>query len=157
MNFKEVNFVGGKLRFKNPKVDKTIVKMRKIAGKEIKSSLIDYPKVKSQQEIISEGLPLHENEEDIKELEERKQMQETKKIQKEKEKNEKVDLLYGFIDEINDTRTTAEKRFDAMKLKRLPDRIEKEVKVSFKQKYEEYNKNLNKLPEHYDIPKVGPG
>jgi len=155
MNFKEINFVGGKLRFKNPKIDKTIVKMKKIAGKEVKSSFIGNPKTKSHEEIIGEGLPLEE-EEKI-ELEEKRQIKENKKIQREKEENEKVDLIYGFIDEINDQRTAAEKRFDAMKLKRLPEKIEKDIKVSFKQKFEEYNKNLNKLPEHYDIPKVGPG
>ncbi len=153
MNFKDVNFVGGKLRFKNPKIDKTIIRMKKIAGKEIKSSLVENPKIKSYEDIITEGLPIDE-EEKI-EMEERKQIQENKRTQK--EKNEKIDLIYGFIDEINDTRTAAEKRFDAMKLKRLPEKIEKDMKVTFKQKYEDYSKNLSKLPEHYDIPKVGPG
>jgi len=156
MNFKDVNFVGGKLRFKNPKIDKSIITIKKIAGKDLKSSLSNNPRNKPYTEIISEGLPIND-EEDLKELEERKQMQESKRIQKENEKNEQVDLVYGFIEEINDTRTAAEKRFDAMKLKKLPEKIEKDLKVSFRQKYEDYNKNLNKLPEHYDIPKVGPG
>lgn len=157
MNFKDVNFVGGKLRFKNPKIDKSIVKIRKIAGKEIKTTLLgdDIKKMRNYEEIISEGLPIDE-EEKI-EFEERQKHEEDKRLQKEIDKNKKVDLIYGFIEEINDPRTAAEKRFDAMKLKRLPEKIEKELKVTFKQKYEEFSKNLNKLPEHYDIPKVGPG
>ena len=153
MNFKDVNFVGGKLRFKNPKIDKSIIKMKKIAGKEIKSTLNPNNKMKSYETIISEGLPIDE-EEKI-ELEEREIFNENKKIQK--EKTEKIDLIYGFINEINDTRTAAEKRFDAMKLKRLPEKIDNDLKINFKQKYDTFSKNLNKLPEHYDIPKVGPG
>jgi hypothetical protein len=154
MNFKDVNFVGGKLKFKNPKIDKTIIKMKKIAKKEIEDNFGLEPKIKKYEEIINNGLQLDEEEEKL-EIEERKINTENKKIIKEKES--KIDLMYGFIDEINDHRTAAEKRFDAMKLKRLPEKIEKEKKVSFKNKYEEYSKNLNKLPEHYDIPKVGPG
>lgn len=153
MSFKDVNFVGGKLRFKNPKIDKTIIKMKKIAKKEIEETFCEEPKMKNYEEIIKDGLPIDE-EEKI-EIEERKINEENKKSMK--EKADKIDLMYGFIDEINDQRTAAEKRFDAMKLKRLPEKIEKETKVTFKNKYEEYSKNLNKLPEHYDIPKVGPG
>lgn len=154
MNFKDVNFVGGKLKFKNPKIDKTIIKMKAIAKKEIEDTFGLEPKNKKYDEIINNGLQLDEEEEKL-EIEERKKNSENKKLIKEKES--KIDLMYGFIDEINDQRTAAEKRFDAMKLKRLPEKIEREKKVSFKNKYEEYNKNLNKLPEHYDIPKVGPG
>jgi len=153
MSYKDVNFVGGKLKFKNPKIDKTIIKMKKIAKKEIIDTFGEEPKMKNYEEIINDGLPI--DEEEKLEIVERKINAENKKIIKEKEN--KIDLMYGFIDEINDQRTAAEKRFDAMKLKRLPEKIEKETKITFKNKYEEFSKNLNKLPEHYDIPKVGPG
>ena len=155
MSFKDVNFVGGKLRFKNPKIDKTIIKMKKIAKKEIDETFGEEPKMRNYENIINDGLPIDE-EEKI-EMEERKINEENKKSIKDKDKAEKIDLMYGFIDELNDQRTAAEKRFDAMKLKRLPEKIKAETKVTFKSKYEEYSKNLNKLPEHYDIPKVGPG
>lgn len=29
--------------------------------------------------------------------------------------------------------------------------------MTHREKLEKFNKNLNKLPEHFDIPKVGPG
>lgn len=29
--------------------------------------------------------------------------------------------------------------------------------LTYRQKIEKFNKNIQKMPEHYDIPKVGPG
>jgi hypothetical protein len=64
---------------------------------------------------------------------------------------------FGYITQDNDNRTAAERLFDERKLNKLPDKIKKEIDLTFKKKYEEFNKKLSKLPEHYDIPKVGPG
>jgi protein FAM32A len=69
----------------------------------------------------------------------------------------KGDKTFGYITSDNDNRTEAERLFDERKLKKLPEKIKKEVTTNFKQKYENYSKNLSRLPEHYDIPKVGPG
>lgn len=53
--------------------------------------------------------------------------------------------------------TPAEKLFEERRLKRLPEKIKKLTRTSFKEKYQTYYKSLTKLPEHHDIPKVGPG
>ena len=37
------------------------------------------------------------------------------------------------------------------------ERVEKKVQTSYKEKTEKFSQNLAKLPEHFDIPKVGPG
>ena len=42
-------------------------------------------------------------------------------------------------------------------MKKLPDKIQKMARTTFKEKYQQYYKALTKLPEHHDIPKVGPG
>ena len=119
---KKTNFIGGALKLKNLKPDKTLKKMKKIITSDIKS------------------------------------------LKKEKQKNgeEKVDpeKLYkiefrGNID--YDTRTEAEKRYDDVKLKRLPQKIHKNISTTFQEKFDSYSKNLSRLPEHFDIPKVGPG
>jgi protein FAM32A len=60
------------------------------------------------------------------------------------------DVLYKNL-------THSEKQFLNRKLNRLPDKIKKTLQTTYKQKYENFNKSLSKLPEHYDIPKVGPG
>jgi protein FAM32A len=119
---KKTNFIGGALKLKNLKPDKTLKKMKKIITSDIKS------------------------------------------LKKEKQKNgeDKVDpeKLYkiefrGNID--YDSRTEAEKRYDDVKLKRLPQKIHKNISTTFQEKFDSYSKNLSKLPEHFDIPKVGPG
>ena len=56
-----------------------------------------------------------------------------------------------------DSRTDAEKRYDDVKLKRLPSKVHNNVLTTFQEKFDNYSKNLSKLPEHFDIPKVGPG
>jgi len=54
-------------------------------------------------------------------------------------------------------KTDAEKRFEAIKRQRDLDKASKLATKSHRQRVEEFNKYLNNLSEHYDIPKVGPG
>ena len=56
-----------------------------------------------------------------------------------------------------DNRTAAEKRFDEIHERRLPQKIACEIETTFKEKFDKFGKNLSKIPVHYDIPKVGPG
>ncbi|CAK65931.1 unnamed protein product (macronuclear) [Paramecium tetraurelia] len=54
-------------------------------------------------------------------------------------------------------KTQAEIQYDLVRLKRLGDKIEKKMELTYRQKIETFNKKIQKMPEHYDIPKVGPG
>jgi len=124
-----MNFVGGKLKMKNLKNDKSFVQIKKIITKDIKS---DNPKEKQQEKFIKN---------------EQEYMEELiSQIEKPKE-----------VEEVYDERTEAEKLFEERSKKRLPDKINKKLSLNYKQKSEEFKKLLSKLPQHYDIPKVGPG
>ena len=124
-----MNFVGGKLKLKNLKNDKTFVEIKKIITKDIKS---DKPKENEPENFI---------------INEQEYMEELiSQIEKPKK-----------IEEVYDERTEAEKHFEERSKKRLPDKINKKLSLSYKKKSEEFKKLLSKLPQHYDIPKVGPG
>ena len=60
------------------------------------------------------------------------------------------------LKEIKDTRTRAEKNYDEMMIKRQNDRYSKYYQLGNKEKIDKFNELLDKLPEHYDIPRVGP-
>ncbi|GCB62709.1 hypothetical protein scyTo_0011504, partial [Scyliorhinus torazame] len=53
-----------------------------------------------------------------------------------------------------DKRTLAQKAFDKMQEKRQIERILKKASKTHKQSVEEFNRHLDTLTEHYDIPKV---
>ncbi|XP_078054197.1 protein FAM32A-like [Mustelus asterias] len=53
-----------------------------------------------------------------------------------------------------DKRTQAQKAFDKMQEKRQIERILKKASKTHKQSVEEFNRHLDTLTEHYDIPKV---
>ncbi|XP_067824143.1 protein FAM32A-like isoform X2 [Heptranchias perlo] len=55
---------------------------------------------------------------------------------------------------IVDKRTPAQKSFDKMQEKRQIERILKKASKTHKQSVEEFNRHLDTLTEHYDIPKV---
>lgn len=125
-------FIGGKLKLKKQIPSRSILEIKKIGLKDIKKNQIEERDLTSNQ--IYSGLD--ENEENY------------------------MNCLINEINKTNkqsDTRTDAEKLFDERRLKRLPEKIKKNVNVTYKQKYENFTKSLSKLPEHYDIPKVGPG
>ncbi|KAL0088371.1 hypothetical protein J3Q64DRAFT_1725334 [Phycomyces blakesleeanus] len=54
-------------------------------------------------------------------------------------------------------KTEAERKFEETKLKRQMERVAKAATRSHKENVYEFNKKLEHLSEHYDIPKVGPG
>ena len=41
--------------------------------------------------------------------------------------------------------------------KRMLERIDNKMDTSHRERVQQFNANLSKLPEHFDIPKVGPG
>jgi protein FAM32A len=140
-NLMKMNFVGGKLNLKNQKKDKSLNIMKKVITKDIKSRQIEK---KHSEEITNEEIVGFMNQEEanyIKSLEQ--EIQDLEKMKK--------------APDYKDTRTPAEKLFDERKMNRLPEKIKKGLIISYKEKYENFNKALSKLPEHYDIPKVGPG
>ncbi|OMJ25004.1 Protein FAM32A-like [Smittium culicis] len=53
--------------------------------------------------------------------------------------------------------TASEERFKRIQDKRKKEKIEKFISKSHKEKVQEFNERLDKLPEHNDMPKVGPG
>jgi len=56
-----------------------------------------------------------------------------------------------------DRRTEAEKSYDEKMAKREKDRTAKVAAKSHRERVNEFNAYLQKLSEHHDIPKVGPG
>ncbi|KAI7867968.1 hypothetical protein BDF14DRAFT_1798079 [Spinellus fusiger] len=54
-------------------------------------------------------------------------------------------------------KTEAEIKFEETKMKRQMERVAKAATRSHKENVSEFNKKLEHLSEHYDIPKVGPG
>lgn len=54
-------------------------------------------------------------------------------------------------------KTPAELKFERALKDRSIDRIDDRLKQTHRQRIEDYNKKLAKLPEHFDIPRVGPG
>jgi hypothetical protein len=60
-------------------------------------------------------------------------------------------------DNQDDQMTAYEKAFYERKMKKLPEKIKNNLILSYKEKSEQFKESLSKLPQHYDIPKVGPG
>ncbi|KAI8373395.1 hypothetical protein EDC96DRAFT_562981 [Choanephora cucurbitarum] len=54
-------------------------------------------------------------------------------------------------------KTEAEKKFEETKRQRQMERVSKAAAKSHKDRVQEFNQRLEKLSEHHDIPKVGPG
>jgi len=57
----------------------------------------------------------------------------------------------------NTYRTASEKAFYFLKEKRLREKVENEDVETHRDKIDKLNKYLEKLPVHFDIPRVGPG
>lgn len=157
------NFIPGKLKFKNHKSNSTTVQIKEtmrrsnllIAEKISKTSQRKETKEQEENESIS-----NKNVYTLYDLE----LREDKKTDiTEENKKVKVYSTYTKIDKpeknnsIIDNRTEAEKKFDSLRLKRLSDKIEKEVKTNKKENMEKFKELLDKQPNHYDIPKVGSG
>ncbi|KAG1175811.1 hypothetical protein G6F70_003907 [Rhizopus microsporus] len=54
-------------------------------------------------------------------------------------------------------KTEAELKFEEIQRKRQMERVSKAATKSHKDRVSEFNQKLEKLSEHHDIPKVGPG
>ncbi|EGG22603.1 DUF1754 family protein [Cavenderia fasciculata] len=61
--------------------------------------------------------------------------------------NEKEEKIY----------TESELRHRKLQARIEEKRIKEMIKMSHKEKVEDFNKKLNQLSEHHDVPKVGPG
>ncbi|KAF9569544.1 hypothetical protein BGW38_008797, partial [Lunasporangiospora selenospora] len=53
--------------------------------------------------------------------------------------------------------TAAERKFEEIQKKRQEEKVLKSAQTSHKERVAEFNRQLEELTEHYDIPKVGPG
>ncbi|SIO73902.1 conserved protein, unknown function [Babesia microti strain RI] len=53
--------------------------------------------------------------------------------------------------------TQSEKSFKIAQIKRSSKRVESHLRMTHREKVEQFNQKLSKLTEHFDIPKVGPG
>ena len=53
--------------------------------------------------------------------------------------------------------TPAERRFKEIQMQRMRKQIEKKLQLGHREQIEQFNERLANLPEHFDIPKVGPG
>ncbi|KAG8932014.1 hypothetical protein FRC03_011411 [Tulasnella sp. 419] len=56
-----------------------------------------------------------------------------------------------------DNRTEAERRFDEIQRQRRAERVAKMASMTHKDRVQDFNKKLEELSEHHDIPRVGPG
>ncbi|KAM8961515.1 protein FAM32A [Pelodytes ibericus] len=86
-----------------------------------------------------------------------------KKKKKDKDKNKMVQQMVqqtGWNNEEEkkrpslDKRTPAQLAFEKMQEKRQMERILKKATKTHKQRVEDFNRHLDTLTEHYDIPKV---
>ncbi|PVU88155.1 hypothetical protein BB559_005700, partial [Furculomyces boomerangus] len=73
------------------------------------------------------------------------------------EVNEERGEIGSKKDVPSDGRTENERKFKEVQEKRKRSRIEKLISKSHKEKVQEFNEKLDRLPEHHDMPKVGPG
>lgn len=146
----KLNIIPGKLRLKNSngiKKTKRLIEKNTLLGNNNKPSKIIHKEFKEKEINNFEITGIIEGKEEDKIIKEC-----SKKLEKDDniDKNKDIDDLMGKL-------TQAEKLFYEKKMKKLPDKIQKMARTTFKEKYQQYYKALTKLPEHHDIPKVGPG
>ena len=126
------NFIIGKLKFKNDNGNKNLDKIQKNYINE-KSYFLN----KSLPKKIIEKTINHDT---------KKNKSNDKFLQRKKERKNEEDYY-----------TPAEKLFYEKRKIILQKKFEKLAQTSYKEKYKNYNKALTKLPQHNDIPKIGPG
>ena len=146
----KLNIIPGKLRLKNSngiKKTKRLIEKNTLLGNNNKPTKIIHKEFKEKEINNFEITGIIEGKEEDKIIKEcSKKLEKDDKI----DKNKDIDDLMGKL-------TQAEKLFYEKKMKKLPDKIQKMARTTFKEKYQQYYKALTKLPEHHDIPKVGPG
>lgn len=57
-------------------------------------------------------------------------------------------------DKPRDSRTAAQRKYDEVQKQRQLDRVMKKAEKTHKERVEDFNRHLDGLSEHYDIPKV---
>ena len=62
-----------------------------------------------------------------------------------------------MVEPVEVPKTPAEMRHEKTLKSRLRLRIDEALKKTHRERIDEYNKKLAKLPEHFDIPRIGPG
>ena len=55
---------------------------------------------------------------------------------------------------LRDSRTAAQRKYDDVQKQRQLDRVMKKAEKTHKERVEDFNRHLDELSEHYDIPKV---
>lgn len=158
-------FIGGKLKFKNAKANMTTLKIKQQILNSTNKQVNNTIKNDKEEEILNEVknsissycVVPHSNDLDLVNI---GNNNEYKSI-KSNENSQKV--IDNNIVKLNlnikekDTRTLAEKKFDEMRLKKLPIVVNKEIKGYKKELKDKFTKILDKQTDHYDIPKVGTG
>ena len=126
-----MNFIGGKLKLKNLKNEKSSNPLGKIALRDSQPER----QIERKDEKITKN-----DEEYLNQL--------IKNIENPAPEDK---------EEIVDERTEAQKLFEERRSKRMPEKIHQKLSATFRQRTEIFKKSLSKLPQHFDIPKVGPG
>ena len=105
--------------------------------------------MKTQQELLKKRT--------VQEAMPKEYLQYKKKLAVEEKKKEDIEKVaqQEVTSEIKKTRS--EEASELLRKKRFTERAEKELIVTHREKLEKFNINLGQLPEHFDIPKVGPG
>ncbi|PVV00650.1 hypothetical protein BB560_004955 [Smittium megazygosporum] len=83
--------------------------------------------------------------------------QETVVLQIPKETSTKNSNQISSILGLDQGLTESEKRHKKILLERREKKIQKFISKSHKEKVKEFNERLERLPEHNEMPKVGPG
>ena len=62
--------------------------------------------------------------------------------------------LTGYLFSSRDSRTAAQRKYDEVQKQRQLERVMKKAEKTHKERVEDFNRHLDELSEHYDIPKV---
>ncbi|KAL6074504.1 Protein fam32a [Balamuthia mandrillaris] len=90
----------------------------------------------------------------------RRERKEEAKPQVSREQEEQEESQEGhdiIVPKFEEAKTEAERKFEEAQKKREKQVVKKLATKSHRQRVEEFNKHLEALPNHFDIPKVGPG
>ena len=133
-------FVGGKLKFKNPKANLTTLKLKDQIIKNSNSSMSNMSKNELKtfndfKESIGEVITINNGDKKLDKL--------VEQIKNNEKKEEK------------DYRTDMEKKFDEMRMKKLPERIDQNLKGYKKELQDKFKDILDKQVNNFEMPKVG--
>ncbi|KAJ5073722.1 hypothetical protein M0811_08286 [Anaeramoeba ignava] len=163
------NIVRGRLRFKggllpvkeNPNIKKRSRRKKRRERLNEKESILNDPKLLEElenvedQDEINKILSQHkQTKENEKEENNSKNPIEVNQEKENTEQNENEDKEKPLFER---EMTESEKLYYKILLKREKEKAKQLARTSHRQRVEEFNERLASLPEHHDIPKVGPG